>query len=325
MKRCLGTLALAMAALLGAQTPLLAQEYPAMGRNLNLIVPFPPGGASDAIGRLLAQKFAEHWGVHVIVENKAGADMLIGMQATANAKRDGYTMGLTTVGFVLNGIVLPKQVVDPAKDFAHIGIVGRSPHAIAVNASSPYRTFKDLEAASKTSGEKLNYGSGSMGFHFAAEMLKSTSGLRGVHVPYKGSAPAVQALLAGETTYIVDTQTAIKPFADGGKLRVLAVTARKRSPMMPSVPDLTEVGVAGDYELEGWWGLVFPEGVSHEIVMKANDTLNKIMDAPDVKKKMADLGMEVVTSTPKGMADLIQRDFERYSRLAREAKLAVQK
>lgn len=300
-----------------------AQEYPERGRTLTIIVPFPAGGASDVLGRLVAQKFGELWGVNAIVENKAGGDMLIGMQATANAKKDGYTMGLTTLGFVLNSVVLPKQPVDLFKDFQNVGMVGRSPHVLAVNASSPYKTYKELEAASKANPEKVNYGSCCTGMYFATEMLKSYTALRGTHIPYKGSAPSVQALLANETTFIIDTQQTIKPHADAGKLRALVVTSRKRSSALPDVPTLNEVGVPGDYELEAWWGLVVPQGVPQDVVAKANATLLKILEMPDIKKRMAEFGIDVVSSSPAGMANLIRTDHDRYAKLAREAKLSM--
>ncbi|RCW63197.1 tripartite tricarboxylate transporter substrate-binding protein [Pseudorhodoferax soli] len=308
--------------LFGAAGAALASDnYPEKGRTLQLVTPFPPGGATDLLARVLAQKFSEAWGIPAIVDNKAGGDMLIGSQAIANAKRDGYTLGFTTSGFVLNGIARAQRV-DPLTDFVPIGLVGRSAQVVAVNASAPYSTYKELEAASSAQPEKFSYASCCPGMHFAAEMLKSATNLRALHVPYKGSTPAVNAILGGETTFIIDTQTAVKPFVESGKLRALMVTSRQRASTMPDVPSLNEAGVPGQFETEVWWGLVFPAGVSPAIVAKANDTLNRILQSPEIRKRMAEMSIEPTASTPSEMARLMRTDFDRYSKLAKDANLS---
>ena len=316
----LATLALMVCASAHAQEP-----YPVRGRTLTLIVPYPPGGPSDSLGRMVAQRLGEKWGVNVVVDNKPGGELLIGSQVVANAKKDGYTIGLTALSFVLNGIFMAKPPLDPVDDFAHVGLIASSPNVLAVNASSPIKSFKELEAFTAANPAGVNYASCCAFPYFATELLKSSTHLRGQHIPYKGSAPAVTAVMAGEVTYTIDGQSIIRPLVEAGKLRALAVTARTRSAALPQVPHLGEVGVPGTFSMETWWGLWLPAGVDPSIVNKANKALNEIVAQPDFRKRIQEFGMDAAIGTPADMLTRIRVDRDRYSKLAREAHMSLAK
>ncbi|WP_027015441.1 Bug family tripartite tricarboxylate transporter substrate binding protein [Comamonas composti] len=298
-----------------------AQDYPQKGKPLTMIVPFAPGGASDLLVRLIGQKLGEQWETPVVVQNKPGGDMVIAMQTVARAEKDGYTMGLTTSSFALNKVVKKNFPMDPINDLASIGMVGQSAYVLAVDNSSPYKSFKELEAAARDNKNKFSYASCCFGTYFAAEMIKTATNLQGVHVPYKGSSPALNAMLSKEVEYIIDTTTATKPFITSGKLRPLMVTGRKRSPSFPDVPHLGEAGVPGDFEVGVWYGLVFPAGTPAEIVNKTNATLNKILAMPDVKSRIEGFDIEVTPSSPEKMSQKIVEDLNKYVSAAKKANL----
>ncbi|WP_171020391.1 tripartite tricarboxylate transporter substrate-binding protein [Cupriavidus sp. 2SB] len=299
-------------------TTVLAQKYPERGRTVSMVVPFGPGGASDAMARTLAEKFAEQWGVTAVVENKPGGEFMVGAAALANAKPDGYTMGLLTLGFVQNQIVKPSQRYNPMKDFTPIGMVARTPLALVVNAKSPIKSFKDLQEISKSDPKSLNFSSCCTAMLFSIEMLKKSAALEGTHIPYKGSVPSVNAVLGGDTVYTVDTVFSVKEFVAAGKLRALVVTSRERVGALPDVPNLSEVGVPGTFETDTWYFLAFPNGTPQEMVVTANATLNKILNMPDVKEKFARFIVKPSPSSPGDVASLMRTDFDRYARLAKE-------
>lgn len=299
----------------------LAQDYPRKGKSIDLIVPFAPGGASDILSRLVGQKLSEQWETPVIVQNKPGGDMVIALQTVARSEKNGYTLGLTTSSFALNKVVKKDFPLDPVADFAYVGTIGQSPYLLAVSADSKIKNFKDLEAATRENTDKFSYASCCFGSYFAAEMIKNATQLTGVHVPYKGSAPALNAILSKEVQYIIDTTTATKPFIASEKLRPLMVTGRKRSASFPEVPHLSEAGVPGDFEVGVWYGFVFPAGTPAEIVTKANTTLNKILAMPDVKSRIESFDIEVVPSTPENMTARVARDVQSYTAAMKSAKL----
>ncbi|WP_137925056.1 tripartite tricarboxylate transporter substrate-binding protein [Cupriavidus sp. 2SB] len=298
-----------------------ATDFPVRGRTLSVVVPFPPGGASDLIGRLVAQKLGELWGVSVVVENRAGGESMIGAAAVANAKKDGYYMGLFTLDFVLNRIVQSAMPYDAARDFTAVGQLAQSPLVLVVNGSSPIKSFADLQSTSRKKPDALSYSSCCSVMLFSTEILKTSTGLKGMHIPYKGSAPSVLAVVAGETDYAIDTPLSVKSFVDSGKLRALAVTSRNRAPAFPQVQSLGEIGVPGTYELGTWWGILMPAGVPKDVVDKTNQALQKIMGMPDVKQKLAELGLQSAWSSPQAFATLMESDYQRYTEVAKTAGL----
>lgn len=321
MKRSIFTAAVVAAGLLGLPGSAWAQAWPQEGKTITLVVPFAPGGASDILSRLIGQKLGEQWKAPVVVQNRPGGDMVIALQGVSRAPKDGYTMGLTTSSFALNKVVKKDFPLDPVADFAFIGTVGHSPYLLAVGADSKVRSFKDLEAATREAGAKPSYASCCFGTYFAAEMIRSVTRLDGVHVPYKGSAPALNAMLGKEVDYIIDTTTATRPFIASAKLRPLMVTSRKRSPAFPDVPSLTEAGVPGDFEAGVWYGFVFPAGTPADVVRKANATLNEVLAMPDVKNRIESLDIEVMPSTPEAMAARVAADLRSYQTTTKTAGL----
>lgn len=322
MKRTFLSIAIVAGSFLATGSGALAQDYPQKGKTINLIVPFAPGGASDILSRLVGQKLNEQWDTPVIVQNKPGGDMLIAQQFLARSEKDGYTMALTTSSFALNKVVKKDFPMDPVQDFAFIGLVGQSPYLLSVNADSKITNFKELEAATRDKNNKFSYASCCFGTYFAAEMIKNATKLDGVHVPYKGSSPALNAILSKEVEFIIDTTTASKPFITSGKLRPLMVTSRKRAPTFPDVTDMTEAGVPGDFDVGVWYGFVFPAGTPANIVRKANATLNKILAMPDVKAKIENFDIEVTPSTPEQMKERVARDLQSYEQATKAARLS---
>ncbi len=322
MKRNFLSAAIIATSVLALGASASAQDYPKKGKPINLIVPFAPGGASDILARLVGQKLNEQWETPVVVQNKPGGDMLIALQSVSRSEKDGYTIGLTTSSFALNKVVKKDFPMDPITDFSFIGTIGQSPYLLAVGADSKIKNFKELEAASREKNSNFSYASCCFGTYFAAEMIKNATKLDGVHVPYKGSSPALNAILSKEVEYIIDTTTATKPFITSGKLRPLMVTSRKRAASFPDVPSMTEAGVPGDFEVGVWYGFAFPAGTPADIVKKANTTLNKILAMPDVKAKIESFDIEVLTSTPEQMTERVKADLQSYIAATKSANLS---
>jgi len=321
MKRTFLTIAMAAAGILGLSTPASAQDYPVKGNPISLIVPFAPGGASDILARLLGQKFSEVWNTPVVVQNRPGGEMIIALQSVARAEADGYTMGLTTSSFALNKVVRKDFPMDPVADLSAIGFIGKSSYVLAVNPELGYKTFDELAKATTDQNKNFSYASCCFGTYFAAEMLKATTDLEGVHVPYKGSSPALQAILAKDVQYIIDTTTATKPHIASGKLVPLMVTGRDRSQSLPDVPSLTDAGIPGDFDIGVWYGLTFPAGTPENIVQTANAALNEILAMPDVKSRIESLDIEITPNTPQAMTERVTRDLNSYTNAIKVAKL----
>ncbi len=321
MRRTFLPFALAAASVFSMSGAAWAQDFPEKGKPVTMIVPFAPGGASDILVRLLGQKFTEIWETPVVVQNKPGGDMVIALQSISRADKDGHTLGLTSSSFALNKVVKKDFPMDPIADLTYIGMIGRSSYVMAVSADSDFKTFKELEAATRAKPNDFSYASCCFGPYFATEMIKANSDLEGVHVPYKGSSPALQAILAKDVQYIVDTTTATKPHITSGKLRPLMVTGRERSQSLPDVPHLGEEGVPGDFEVGVWYGLVYPAGTPDDIVKKANAALNEVLAMPDIKARIESLDIEVTPMTPEAVTAKVKSDLKSYSDAVKIAKL----
>lgn len=302
-------------------TTVHANDFPEKGKTVTLVIPFPPGGASDVLGRVVAQKLGELWGVTTVVENRAGGESMVGAAAVANGKKDGYYIGLFTLDFVLNRIVQASQPYDAARDFTPVALLAQSSLVLVVNSKSDIKSFADLKAASEKKADGLNFSSCCSVMYFSTEMLKNSTHIKGLHIPYKGSAPSVGAVVAGETDFAIDTPLSTKPFVDSGKLRALLVTSRDRAPAFPQVPNLTEAGVPGAFELGTWWGILMPSGVAPQVVAKTSESLKQIMGMPDVKQKLADLGLESKWSSGKDFGQLMETDYARYAKVAKDNNL----
>ena len=281
--------ALVLAALAAGIAPAVhAQSYPE--RPIKLVVPWPPGGATDALGRLLAQRLTERLGQTVIVDNKAGAGGNIGTAAFVREKADGYTLLMATSSTnAANPHLYSRLGFDAAKDFAPVAFVAEIPNILEVPKQSPFKSVADLVAAAKAEPGKLNYGSGGVGSsqHLAGAMFKHLTGADVLHIPYKGSGPAVSDLLAGQVDMMLDTGSLAQ--VQAGALRALAVASRQRLPALPEVPTFEEAGVKGFYT-DSWYGLVAPAGTPRAALERLNGALITALRNPEVQKQFIDQG-----------------------------------
>jgi tripartite-type tricarboxylate transporter receptor subunit TctC len=325
IQRALMTAAvIVVAVLLSAATaaPLGAQTYP--NRPIRFILPFPPGGATDILGRIIGQKFAERLGQPVVPENRPGGAGNIGLEATANAKPDGYTIVLTVQTIAISPSLFKKLNYDPVKDFAPITLVGQIPNVVVVRPALPVKNLKELVAYAKANPKKLNYGSGGTGNanHLVFELLKNLTQIDIVHVPYKGVNQAMIGLMGGEVDMVSIGPPAALPHIQAGKVRALAVLQKERVPTLPDVQTSREAGVE-NFEVVSWYGILAPAATPRDIVNRLNAEWLKIAAMPDTKAKMESAGVEPLSSTPEQFADFIKTETVRWSKVIKEANLSV--
>ena len=284
------------------------------------IVPFPPGGAMDAIARTLGEKASRTLGQPFVIENRPGAGGNIGADYVAKQPGDGYTMMITSIGMATNKPLYGKLSYDPIKDFAPVSLLAVVPNVLVTNAIQPdVKTAKDVIAAARKAPGKLTYASAGNGtsIHLAGEVFTSLAQVDMLHVPYKGSGPAVSDLLGGQVNYMFDSITSARPHIESGKLRALGVTTAKRSKTLPNVPTLAEAGLPG-YEVSPWFAVFMPAATPKDIVAKVNTALLEAMKDPDVVKRFETIGAEPVGSTPEEMAQHLARESERWTKLIQE-------
>ncbi|MFJ1253438.1 Bug family tripartite tricarboxylate transporter substrate binding protein [Cupriavidus sp. CuC1] len=295
--------------LLGLAQPALAEAaYPA--KVIRLVVPFPPGGSTDTLARLLAEQLKDELGQTVVVENKAGAGGNIGGDAVAKAAPDGYTLLLAAAGpTVINPSLYARMSYDPLRDLAPVTMLAREHNLMVVNPSVPARNLKEFIAYAKSKPEQLSFGSPGNGSpaQLAGELLNHSAGIKLQHVPYKGSGPAVADLIAGHITLMIDNMPALLPYVQSGRLRALAVASDKRASALPDVPTVEEAGLKG-YVVTAWKGLMAPAGTPRPIIAKLHDATVKILAKPQIRKRLVDLGAEPVGNTPEQFAALIRSD-----------------
>jgi tripartite-type tricarboxylate transporter receptor subunit TctC len=325
IQRALMTAAvIVVAVLLSAATaaPLGAQTYP--NRPIRFILPFPPGGATDILGRIIGQKFAERLGQPVVPENRPGGAGNIGLEATANAKPDGYTIVLTVQTIAISPSLFKKLNYDPVKDFAPITLVGQIPNVVVVRPALPVKNLKELVAYAKANPKKLNYGSGGTGNanHLVFELLKNLTQIDIVHVPYKGVNQAMIGLMGGEVDMVSIGPPAALPHIQAGKVRALAVLQKERVPTLPDVQTSREAGVE-NFEVVSWYGILAPAATPRDIINRLNAEWLKIAAMPDTKAKMESAGVEPLSSTPEQFADFIKTETVRWSKVIKEANLSV--
>ena len=311
-----GLLALALSAM--AQT-----AYP--GRPVTLVVPFPPGGGTDTGARIVAQRLSARWGQPVLIENKGGASGQIGADFVSKAKPDGYTLLMGNIGTqAINPSLYAKLPYDPNKAFAPISLVAELPLAMMVNPAVPARTAKEFVALAKSQPGKMNYSSSGAGGapHLAAEMFKDSTGTFVLHVPYRGGGPAVADLLGGTVQLSFMTVLEAMGHIKGGKLRALAVTSSQRVSALPDVPTLAET-VAPGFNSISWIGVLAPAGTPGPIVDKIAADLREVMDNPEVKARVVDLGGIPRSTTPTEFAQMIETDRKRYAKIIKERGITV--
>lgn len=296
-----------------AQTP-----YPA--RPLRMISPFPPGGPTDLVGRLVSARLAEQLGQPIVVESRPGASGNVGLEAAARAAPDGYTIVLSSPVIALSPLLYTRLNYDPHKDLAPIALVGAVRNVLVVHPSVPARNLKELVALARRSPGRLNYGSGGIGTttHLAPELLKSLEKLDIVHVPYKGSGIALTALVGGEIDMLVVAAPAAVQQINAGRVRALAVLMPQRFPDLPDVPSTSEQGFP-NFEISVWYGMLAPTGTPREIIGRLNAELAKVASAPDMKPRFASAGVEPLTSTPEEFGKFIRSETNRFARVIRDA------
>lgn len=292
---------------------------------ISLVVPFPPGGASDVFARVIGRKLADSLGQPFIVDNRAGATGLIGTGLVKRAKPDGATL---LVASNSSQIIAPLMKATPpydgAQDFEAVTLFGSYPLALQVHAATSHRTVQDLVAAARRQPGKLNFGSIGEGSvtHLAGELFKRKAGIEAVHVPYKGSSALTTAMIAGEIDFLFDSGGAAKPFIDAGRVRALAVTGKSRSPVLPDVPSLAESGIAG-VDVRVWIGMFAPKGTPQDLVSMVAQAVRRLLQQDvDVRRAFADNGTEIVASTPEAFAEVLRQEKATWQTLIESLKLA---
>jgi tripartite-type tricarboxylate transporter receptor subunit TctC len=296
--------------------PAFAQSYP--NRPIRFIVPFPPGGGNDIVGRIVAIKLGEGLGQQVVIDNRGGAGGTIGTDITAKAPADGYTMLVNNISLAVNHTLFKKLPYDTLRDLAPIALIGRQPNIVVVHPGVSARSMREfLELARAKPGE-INYGSGGTGTasHLSTEMLKLMAKVDMVHVPYKGLGPALTDLMGGRVQLIISTMASALPQMKSGKLRPLAVTTAQRSSFFPEVPTLNEAGVKG-YEFSTWYGLLVPAGTPKGIVDRLNAETRKAVLSPTVKEQFSAQGLEPAASTPQEFGAYLSREVEKWSKVVK--------
>ena len=300
-----------------------AQTYP--NKPIRWIVPFPPGGSTDLLARVVGQKLTESWGQTVVVENRGGAGGTLGAAEAAKAAPDGYTLLMGAIHHTIATSAYSKLPYDFQRDFAPITVVAIVPNVMVVNPSVPAKTVKELIAHAKANPGKLTYGSAGMGtaHHLIGEVFNQRAGVDILHVPYKGSAPAVSDLIGGQISVMYDTVASCLPHVKAGKLRPLGVATAKRSSALPDVPTIAEAALPG-FEVTTWFGALAPVKTPKEIVAKLNAEMVRILNMPDVRKRLLDSGAEPVGNTPEQMAAQIKKETEDFGKVVRQAKIVAE-
>ena len=318
LNKSLAALVLVAAAALLSQ-PAMAQIYPA--KPVRLIIPFPPGGATDIFGRVLAQKLGELTGQSVVVENRPGAGGTIGSELASKATPDGYTILLATTSTHSIGPALnPKMPYDAKKDFAPVIHLADATNILIASPTLPVTNLRELVAYAKANPGKLNYASSGNGtiVHLTGEMFKAATGTFIVHIPYKGTALAIPDLIAGQVSFVFDNIASALPHIRGGKVKTLGISALKRSPLVPDIPTMDEAGVKG-FESNTYFGVFAPAGTPAAIVTRLNGEINKAIGAQDFRERLAALGAEPVGGTPEQLARAVARDTEKYAAVIKRA------
>lgn len=315
-----GLKALAAAALaVTGIAPAAAQTFP--NKPINIIVPFSAGGTTDILARIVGQALGTELGQSVIIDNRPGAGGNIGGQAAARAPADGYTLFMGTVGtHAINAALYKKMPFDPIKDFAPLSRVANVPNLLVAHPSQPYKTVQELITYAKANPGMVNFGSSGSGssIHLSGELFKSMAKVDMVHVPYKGSAPAVTDLLGNQIGIMFDNMPSAIQHVRSGKLRPIAVTTAKRSPELPNVPTIAEAGVPG-YEATSWFGLWAPAGTPAPVLSKLHASLAKVLKDPAVVKKIGDQGGEVVIDTPTEFDAFIKAEAVKWGKVVKES------
>jgi tripartite-type tricarboxylate transporter receptor subunit TctC len=302
----------------GPATP--QQAFP--GKPVRLIVPFAPGGGTDITGRLIAQKLSDVWNVPVIVDNRPGAGSTVGEDMVAKATPDGYTMGVTSMSHAINATLYRALPYDPMRDFEFIILTVRVPNVLVVHPSVPVRSVKELVALAKSQPGRLNFSSSGVGgvSHLAAEVFCPAAGIEMTHVPYKGAGPAMTALISGEAQVMVATIPVLLPQLKANRVRALAISSLKRSPLLPTLVTIAESGYPG-FETDSWFGLFAPAGTPANIVRKVNADTASVLASADLVGALAQQGAQPAVGTPEDFERFMQAEISKWRQAILKAKI----
>src|SRR5467141_2756227 len=289
---------------------------------IRFILPFPPGGGTDILGRIISERLAAHLGQPVVIENRGGAGGNVGAEAAAKSAPDGYTIVLVAPSLAISPSLYSKLNYDPVKDFAPISLVATVPNVMVTHPSVPANTLAEFLRLAKTKPGEMNFGSGGSGTsnHLAGELFNIVAGVKLVHVPYKGVNLAMNDVLSGQIHLVVIGVPAVAPHIKAGKLRALALVAPQRAAALPEVPTAAEAGLP-NFEVTTWYGVLAPAGTPKTIVTRLNAELVKAMHAPDLKERLAAMATDPATSTPEEFADYIKREIAKWGEVVRQAGL----
>lgn len=303
--------------------PAIAQTYPT--KPIRMIIPFPPGGGVDLTARAIGQKLGEAWSQTVVVDNRSGANGVIGADLAAKAAADGYTLVMITSSHAVNAALLPKLPYDLARDFAPVIYATIQPFSLVVHPALPARSVKEVIALARAKPGTLNYGSSGTGglSHLSGALFGSLAGIALVHVPYKGGYPAMVDVMAGQVQMVFATLLQAQPQIKAGKLRVLAVTTAQRWPAAPELPSMSEAGVPG-YELAQWYGLLAPARTQASVIAKLNRQIDAILKLPEVSEKVASDGAATVGGPPDRFGTHVRTEIAKYAKLVKSIGLKAE-
>jgi tripartite-type tricarboxylate transporter receptor subunit TctC len=290
---------------------------------VRFLVPFAPGGTTDLLARIVSQRLSDEIGQQLVVDNRGGAGGTIAAEIVARAGGDGYTLKMNHQGMTFNATLYPKLPFDTAKAFAAIGMIGITPNVLVINTAVPAKNVSEFVALAKKSSN-ISFGSGGMGSsaHLAVELFMLNAGIKVLHVPYKGAGPALADTIGGQVQMMIATLPAASGHIRSGKLRALGMSGLKRSPAFPDIPTIAESGIP-KYEYDTWYGVFGPAAMPRTMITWLNQTLNRILNEPEMRKRMADTGLEVETSTPEQLQKMVIDDIARWGKVIREAKIRI--
>ena len=322
MKSIYRSCALAVAIMLASASAFA--QYP--NKPIRLVVPFPPGGSNDIVGRLIANELTGKLGQQVVVDNRGGAGGIIGSEIAAHAQPDGYTLLIISVAYAYNPSIYKSMLrFDPEKSFTPAAMLGTGPNALTVYPQLPVKSVKDLIALAKAKPGKLNYATAGIGSfqHLSSEMFRVLTGIDMVHVPFKGGGPAMASVIAGSTEICIGSLIQVIPHIRSGRLRVLATGGAKRVPALPDVPTIAEAGVPG-YEANNWWGILAPAGTPAAIVKRLHAETAKVLENPEIRKKFESQGAETVNMSAAEFGRFIRAETVKWQKVVKDAGIEAQ-
>ena len=307
----------AIVALAGVSLAGIAQDYPT--KPVRMIIPFPPGGSNDIVGRMVGTHLGERFGRPVVIDNRGGAGGLIGTEAAVKSPPDGYTLLVISVAYAYNPYMY-KLPYDPVKAIAPVAQLGTGPNALAVHPALPVKSVKELVALAKAKAGQLRYASAGVGTfqHLSSELFRLIAGVDMIHVPFKGGGPAMISVISGETQISIGSLIQTLPHIRSGRLRALGTGGAKRSPALPDVPTIAEAGLAGD-EANNWWGIVAPAGTSPAIIKRLHGEISGILTRPDVQKWFVSEGAEPVNRSPEEFTRFMLSEMEKWGKVVKQA------